>query len=64
MANTFVTESASIQGTFMQFHEKIAASLDRMTEVLMKEQAAAQREHFAALVLLEQVTEVLERLLP
>jgi hypothetical protein len=37
MADALVTESASIRGTFIQFHEHIAMSLDRMTEVLVKE---------------------------
>jgi hypothetical protein len=37
VANALVTESASIQGTFVQFHEQITASLDKMTEVLVKE---------------------------
>jgi hypothetical protein len=35
----------------MQFHEKIAASLDMMTEVLVKEQVLVQRDHFAAIKL-------------
>jgi hypothetical protein len=43
-ANALVTESASIQGTFIRFHEQIMTSLDRMTAVLVKEQAAAQRD--------------------
>jgi hypothetical protein len=30
MANALVTESASIQGTFIQFHEQIVTSLDSM----------------------------------
>jgi hypothetical protein len=36
VANALVTESASIQGTFIWFHEQIATSLDRITEVLVK----------------------------
>jgi hypothetical protein len=40
-ANVLVMESASIQGTFIWFHEQIVTSLDRMMEVLVKEQAAA-----------------------
>jgi hypothetical protein len=39
MANVLVMESASIWGTFMWFHKQIATSLDRMMEVLVKEQA-------------------------
>jgi hypothetical protein len=42
MANALVMESASIQGTFIWFHKQIATTLDRMTEVLVKEQVAAQ----------------------
>jgi hypothetical protein len=63
-ANALVTESASIQGTFIRFHEHIAMSLDRMTEVLVKEQAAAQRDRLASFKLLEQIAEALERSSP
>jgi hypothetical protein len=63
-ANVLITESASIRGTFIQFHEQIATSLDRMTEVLVKEQAAAQKDRFASFKLLERITEALERSLP
>jgi hypothetical protein len=63
-ANALVTESASIRGTFIRFHEQIATSLDRMTEVLVKEQAAAQRDRFASFKLLERIAEALERLSP
>jgi hypothetical protein len=63
-ANALVTESASIRGTFIQFHEHIATSLDRMTEVLVKEQVAAQRDRFASFKLLERIAEVLERSSP
>jgi hypothetical protein len=63
-ANALVTESASIRGTFIWFHEHIATSFDRMTEVLVKEQAAAQRDRFAAFKLLEQIVEALERSSP
>jgi hypothetical protein len=64
VANALVMESASIWGTFVQFHEQIATSLDKMMEVLVKEQAVAQRDQFTAFRLLEQITEALERLLP
>jgi hypothetical protein len=63
-ANVLVTESASIRGTFIWFHEQIATSLDRMTEVLVKEQAAVQRDQVASFKLLEQIAEVLERSSP
>jgi hypothetical protein len=63
-ANALVTESASIRGTFIRFHEHIATSLDRMTEVLVKEQAAAQRDRFAAFKLLQRIAEALERSSP
>jgi hypothetical protein len=63
-ANALVTESASIHGTFVRFHEQIATSLDRMMEVLVREQAAAQRDRVASFRLLERIAEVLERLLP
>jgi hypothetical protein len=53
MANVLVTQSASIQGTFMQFHKQIATSLDRMTEVLVKEQVVMQRDQFATFRLLK-----------
>jgi hypothetical protein len=55
VANALVTESASIRGTFIRFHEHITMSLDRMTEVLVKEQVAAQRDRFASFKLLEQI---------
>jgi flagellar biosynthesis GTPase FlhF len=63
-ANALVTESASIRGTFIRFHEHIAMSLDRMTEVLVKEQVAAQRDRFASFKLLERIAEALERSSP
>jgi hypothetical protein len=63
-ANALVTESASIRGTFIRFHEQITTSLDRMTEVLAKEQAAVQRDQFASFKLLEQIVEALERSSP
>jgi hypothetical protein len=63
-ANALVTELASIRGTFIQFYEHIAMSLDRMTEVLVKEQAAAQRDRFTSLKLLERIAEALERSSP
>jgi hypothetical protein len=64
VANVLVTESASIRGTFIWFHEHIATSLDRMTEVLMKEQVAAQRGRLVSFKLLEWIVEVLERSSP
>jgi hypothetical protein len=39
-------------------------SLDRMTEVLVKEQAAAQRDRFASFKLLKWIVEALERSSP
>jgi hypothetical protein len=60
-ANALVTESASIRGTFIWFHEHIATSLDRMTETLVKEQAAAQRDRFVSFKLLERIAEVLDQ---
>jgi hypothetical protein len=63
-ANALVTASASIRGTFIWFHEQIVTSLDRMTEVLVKEQAAAQRDRFASFRLLERIAEALERSSP
>jgi hypothetical protein len=63
-ANALVMESASIQGTFIRFHKQIATSLDRMMEVLVKEQAAAQRNRFASFKLLEQIAEALDRSSP
>jgi hypothetical protein len=62
MANALVMESASIWGTFVQFQKQIATSLDRMMEVLVKEQAAMQRDQFASFRLLEWIMEALERL--
>jgi hypothetical protein len=59
-----VTESASIRGTFIWFHEQIVKSLDRMIEVLVKKQAAAQRDQFVSFRFLEQIVEVLERSSP
>jgi hypothetical protein len=63
-ANALVTASASIQGAFIQFHEQIVASLDKMMEVLVKEQAAVQRDWFVAFRLFKQITEALERSSP
>jgi hypothetical protein len=62
--NALVTESASIQGTFVWFHKQIATSLNRMMEVLVKEQAAVQRDQFVSFRLLEWIVEVLERSSP
>jgi hypothetical protein len=64
MANALVTESASICGTFIRFHEQIAMSLDRMMEVLVKDQAAVQRDRFASFKLLKRIAEALERSSP
>jgi hypothetical protein len=64
VANALVMELASIQGTFIWFHEQIATSLDRMTEVLVKEQSVAQRDRFASFRLLERIAEALERSSP
>jgi hypothetical protein len=64
VANALVTESASIWGTFIRFHEQITTSLDRMMEVLVKEQAAAQKDCFASFKLLERIAEALERSSP
>jgi hypothetical protein len=63
-ANALVTESASIRGTFIRFPEQITTSLDRMTEVLVNEQAAVQRDRFASFRLLEWIAEALERSSP
>jgi hypothetical protein len=59
-----VTELASIQGTFVQSHEQITTSLDRMMEVLVKEQVVAQRDWFVSFRLLKWIVETLERLSP
>jgi hypothetical protein len=64
VANVLVTESASIRGTFIWFHEQITTSLDRMTEVLVKEQVAVQRDRFMSFKLLERIVEALERSSP
>jgi hypothetical protein len=63
-ANALVTESASIRGTFIRFHEQITTSLDRMMEVLVKEQVVAQRDRFMSFKLLEWIAEALERSSP
>jgi hypothetical protein len=64
VANVLVMESVSIRGNFIRFHEQIAMGLDRMTEVLVKEQVAAQRDRFVSFKLLERIAEALERSLP
>jgi hypothetical protein len=64
VANVLVTESASIQETFIWFYKQIMTSLDRMTEVLVKEQVAAQRDRFASFKLLKWISEMLERSSP
>jgi hypothetical protein len=64
VAHMLVTESASIQGTFIWFHEQIVTSLDRITEVLVKEQTAVQRDQFVSFRLLKWIAEALERLSP
>jgi hypothetical protein len=51
-------------GTFVQFHEQIVTSLDRMTQVLVMEQVVVQRDWFASFRLLEWIVEVLERTSP
>jgi hypothetical protein len=55
MANVLVTESAAIQATFIQFHNKIAGSLDRLTEFLVKEQAEVQEDRHTVLGLLQRL---------
>jgi hypothetical protein len=62
--NVLVTESASIRGIFVWFNEQIATNLDRMMEVLVREQVVAQRDQFVSFRLLEQIMEALERSLP
>jgi hypothetical protein len=64
VANMLVMESAFIWGTFMWFHEQIATSIDRMTEVLVKEQVVAQKDLFVSFNLLEKIAEALERSSP
>jgi hypothetical protein len=64
VANVLVMDLASIWGTLVWFHKQITTSLDKMIEVLVREQAAAQRDQFAAFRSLKQITEALERLLP
>jgi hypothetical protein len=56
-ANVLVIELASIWETFVWFYEHVVVSLDKMMEVLVKEQVTVQRDHFAAFKLLEQVME-------
>jgi hypothetical protein len=63
-ANVPVTESVSIWETFVWFHEQIVTSLDRLTEVLVKEQVVAQRDRFTSFWLLKWITEALERSSP
>jgi hypothetical protein len=63
-ANALVMESASIRKTFVRFHKQIVTSLDRMMEVLVKEQVAAQRDWVASFRLLEQIAKALERSSP
>jgi hypothetical protein len=62
--NALVMELASIRGTFLWFHKHITTSLDRMMEVLVKEQVAMQRDQFVTFRFLEQIVEALERSLP
>jgi hypothetical protein len=64
VANALVTELASIRGTFIWFHEQISGSIDRMAQVLMKEQVVVQQDRFAAFKLLEWIAEALERSSP
>jgi hypothetical protein len=54
-ANALVTESAAIRATFVRFHEKIAGSIDRLTDVLMREQAETWEDRHSALSMLERL---------
>jgi hypothetical protein len=58
--NALVTESAALWATFIQFHDTISGSLDKLTEFLVKEQAEAQEDQHAVLGLLQRLVAAAE----
>jgi hypothetical protein len=59
-ANTLVTESAALQATFIQFHDTISGSLDKLIKFLVKEQAEAREDQHAVLGLLQRLVAAVE----
>jgi hypothetical protein len=55
MANALVTELATLRATFIQFHDTISGSLNKLTEFLVKEQAEAREDRHAVLGLLQRL---------
>jgi hypothetical protein len=55
MANVLVTESAAVHATFVQFQDRIAGSIDRLTAFLVKEQAGAREDRHSTLNLLQRL---------
>jgi hypothetical protein len=54
-ANALITESAALRATFIQFHDTISGSLDKLTEFLVEEQAEAREDRHAVLGLLQRL---------
>jgi hypothetical protein len=59
-ANALVTELATLRATFIQFHDTISGSLDKLTEFLVKEQAEAREDRHAVLGLLQRLVAAAE----
>jgi hypothetical protein len=59
-ANALVMESATLRATFIQFHDTISGSLDKLTEFLVKEQAETQEDRHVVLGLLQRLVVVVE----
>jgi hypothetical protein len=59
-ANTLVTESAAVRATFIQFQDRIAGSIDRLTVFLVKEQAGAREDCHSTLNLLQRLVWAVE----
>jgi hypothetical protein len=54
-ANALVMESAAVHATFIQFHDKISGSIDRLTDFVVKGQAEVWEDCHSALDLLQRL---------
>jgi hypothetical protein len=60
VANVLVMESAALRATFIQFHDTISGSLDKLTEFLVKEQVEAREDRHTVLGLLQRLVAAAE----
>jgi hypothetical protein len=59
-ANALVMESVTLRATFIQFHDTISGSLNKLTEFLVKEHAEAWEDRHAVLGLLQRLVATAE----